>query len=60
MDIQVCDATLDDFGEDFASSLVCGYADFGFMARVEVLAYDRRKVGGLDFVEGITFFFVRV
>lgn len=60
VDIDVCDAAFDDLGDDLAGSLVGCYADSGLVARVEVLADDGREIGGLDFIEGVAFFFVGV
>lgn len=60
VDVEVGDAALDDLGEDLAGALVGSDADFWFVARVQVLPDDRGQVGGLDLVEGVALFFVRV
>lgn len=51
--INVCDTAFDDLCEDFACFLIGRDSNFGFMARVQILANDGRKLGRIDFIEGI-------
>lgn len=60
VDVQVCDAALDDLGEDLARALVCCHADSRFVSRVEVVSDYRREVGGWDLVESVALFLVGV
>lgn len=60
VDVEVCDAAFDNLGDDLAGSLVGCHADSRPVARIQVLADYRGEVGGLDFVEGVAFFFVCV
>lgn len=59
-DIQICDSTFDDLGEHFAGALVGGHSNAWFMSWVQVLSDHGGQLGGRDFVEGISFFFVGV
>jgi hypothetical protein len=60
VDIEVRDSAFHDFGKNLACALVDRDTHLGFMARVEVLADDRGQLGGGNFVEGISLFFMGV
>lgn len=60
VDVQVCDATLDDLGQDLAGPLVRGDTHLGLMSRVQIVLDDGGQLGHRDLVERVTLLLVSV